>query len=304
MEDYELFIGNIEEALNRPDKSILTIKTMYPEKVMVSETNPEQVRDLSLYLSFDDCNYGYCRHEDWLVKYSNTLCKDLVKFDHLEKLTVYDLNLSSDLWTEFAEKSKCLKEILFLSEADLDSGCDGFNFDGDFDEDALCDIFQIPTLEKVTFRWLRLPYFPEGPSNIKYLNIDQILPSGRKNEKNEAIKQQIRDDFGSNFCTHTNITDLCICQHDDIPFQFSTLRLEELKQLENLDFDGCLDTEEDFESLKAILDLPKLTNLTVCFMIDSKVENFIYNKETDYEKLDFLKDQVDLLKYEFILKNL
>lgn len=112
----------------------------------------------------------------------------------------------------------------------------------------------------------------------------------------------VSNSYFSNFCTHTNLISVIVEPRGDYPFQFSTLRLEELKQLENLNFDGCLDTEEDFESLKAILDLPKLTNLTVG--IGSKVENFTYNKETDYEKLDFLKEQVDLLKYEFILKNL
>ena len=295
MEDYELeHYNEVIQIQNRPDKSILTINSIYPEKFLTSDIDPKQVLSLTLDLSFDTTNCSK-KMEEWEYKYDRKLCKGLLNFTNLEILNLVDVNLSSDLWTQFAQNATRLKHISFKSWLDIDR----FWFDGDGEEtkeEGLEAVLKIPTLENVTFSWLHLPFFPKGPSNIKRIKLDRIKSFDDDTEQYES--------YFSNFCTHTNLISVIVEPRGDYPFQFSTLRLEELKQLENLDFDGCLDTEEDFESLKAILDLPKLTNLTVGFMVDSKVENFIYNKETDYEKLDFLKEQVDLLKYEFILKNL
>jgi hypothetical protein len=54
MEDYEPTYLDDVEARNRPDKSVLAIKTMCPEKLLASDVAfPEQVKHLWLHLGFD-----------------------------------------------------------------------------------------------------------------------------------------------------------------------------------------------------------------------------------------------------------
>ena len=51
MEDYEPYYDDVEEARNRPDKSMLAIKTMCPEKLLVYDVAfPEQVKHLWLHI--------------------------------------------------------------------------------------------------------------------------------------------------------------------------------------------------------------------------------------------------------------
>jgi hypothetical protein len=76
----------------------------------------------------------------------------------------------------------------------------------------------------------------------------------------DRTKQEIYQNFSVNFSTHTNITSLVINQRTESPFKFSTLRIHQLQNLENLEFDGVLD-KDGFDSLKAILKLPKLQTI-------------------------------------------
>jgi hypothetical protein len=61
----------------------------------------------------------------------------------------------------------------------------------------------------------------------------------------DRTKQEIYQNFSVNFSTHTNITSLVINQRTESPFKFSTLRID----------------KDGFDSLKAILKLPKLQTI-------------------------------------------
>lgn len=288
-----IYMTTIEEIQNRSDKSKLAIHCMEPEKLLVSNVaSPEQVKNLWLDLSYNPFSESCDVMDDWIRKYDEFLCQDLVNFNHLETLTVYDLNLDSNLWVKFAQYSTCLKEINFISNTDTDSGYDEFHFS--VAEEGLDAICQIPTLETIVFERLELPYFPKGPSNLKHVKLNMVMA----NFNDEEDRQNIYSSYSTNFLTHANITTLYI---DFIgtyfPFSFCTLRLEELKQLEKLEFyeNGKLTSNEDFESLKAVLTLPNLKTLTVSF---GQFE-FEYNKETNTESITSLKEQIDLLKQKF-----
>ena len=310
------YFDDEEEARNRPDKSILAIKTMRPEKLLASEVAfPDQVKHLWLNLSFTYDDYGCmskylynkdcncCRIEGcskchWGAKYTNELCRDLVNFNHLKILNVKDVNLSSDLWTRFAQISSCLEEIVFTSGLENDHFC----FDGEYDlnneiffdnkKKGLKNILKIPTLKKITFQYLNLSYFPKGPSNIKYLVLDNL----HKSDDNDIAEYDLS--------FHTQLSTVFIYKSkDNSPFKFSTLILHKLKQLEELKFKGNFDCEEDFEALIAVLDLPKIKKIDID--IDGVVDKINFNSnEEDSRRLDFLKGRIDLLKFEFILKNL
>jgi hypothetical protein len=274
-------LDNVESIRNRIDKTTLNINTMCPEKLLVPDVaHPEQVKHLILDVSFDPCDYDAmekylmnkdckcnmidaCHYCGWGSKYTDTLCKDLINFNHLVTLVIYDLNLSSDLWIKFAENSKCLEEISFLSHGDLDSGYDCFWFDGENDDSekkdkALEAIFKIPTLEKVKLSRLDLPFFPKGPSNIKNIELDCI-----KYDDHTKNSVDIYKNYSNAFYTHSNITTVIINQQSYSPFKFSTLRLEKLEKLEKLEVIGDLDGKDGLNSLKAILDLPKLKILNI-----------------------------------------
>ena len=247
MEDYEpIYYDDVEEARNRPDKSMLAIKTMCPEKLLASDVAfPEQVKHLWLYLSFDysdfsemekylykkDCDCpqfdGTCNKCSWTYKYTDNLCKDLVNFNHLETLILYDVNLSSELWSQFAQNSTCLKEIYFISNCDPGDNFDGFNFDTEEGLLKLETIVQIPTLEKVKFSNLKLHYFPKGPSNLKHVELDKL----RCDYYYDYSKQPLRESFHNNFSTHTQLTFIYV-DVDPYQLEFSVLQLEKLKQLE------------------------------------------------------------------------
>lgn len=290
------YLDNVEEAKNRPDKSILAIRTMCPEKLLVPNVAfPEQVRHLWLDVNFDQSNYCQlekylfktdcncpkmegCNLCSWYRKYTNTLCKDLVGFDHLETLTVYDLNLSSNLWTQFAQNSKHLKQISFISNHDLDSGWDEFEFD-DERENCLQAIFQIPTLEKISFSCIYLPLFPKGPSNIKYIELDNLRNPDDKQKSYESYK---------NFCHHTNITTVSVtCEYKFAVFQF-----EKMTQLQNLNFMGELEDQNDIDSLKRIFDLPNLK--TFDFYSHKRDISFCGSLE-DKEVIDSFKTNLNSL---------
>jgi hypothetical protein len=281
------YMDAVESVQKRKDKSILAIRTMCPEELLKPEIAfPGQVKHLYLDLQFNItvlCKYydyiekylykKYCDCEtldscfkcSWDKKYNDTLCKDLVNFNNLDSLNAIDVNLSNDLWIQFAQNSKCLKNIKFTSNHDC--GYDEFWFDGECDDKnlqfinpkhkALDAIIQIPTLERIIFSRLDMTYFPEGLSNISFLELDKITFYKKEG------KMFINNSF--NLSTHTNLKHVVIRQVDleDSPFKFSTLQLHKLDKLEELDFRGLIIDEDDFQSLRAVLQLPNLKRLNM-----------------------------------------
>ena len=136
------YLDTVEDVRNRQDKSILAITNVdHADKLLCAEPSPEQVRHLWLYIC---CSDKY----DWYEQNQNK-CKDLVNFTNLETLVMYDVNLSSDLWIQFAHNSTRLREIVFRSNEDKDSSNDYFDFDTN--KEGIAALFKIPTLEKVVF---------------------------------------------------------------------------------------------------------------------------------------------------------
>lgn len=297
------YLDDVEEARNRPDKSVLAIRTMCPEKLLVADVAfPEQVKHLWLNVRFDgddycdmgkylyqtDCkcpNIEGCNFCSWEKKYTNTLCKDLVNFNQLETLTVTDLNLSSDLWTQFAQKSKCLREIVFTSGNSAGLSYDCFCFDGDFDdsgdhkEKGLEAVLKIPTLKKASFLRLELPFFPKGPSAIDDLEL-YVEPYSYGSEA-EATKYDY-----TNFSSHTNLKFLDISQGRCEPISFYPLQIEKLINLETLVFRGYFKGKKDIDSLKKILNLPKIKDLTIflCKSTNTMTDNVAIGLILEKEK--------------------
>jgi hypothetical protein len=275
-------MDNIENVQKRQNKSILAIRTMCPEELLQPDVSfPNQVKHLYLDLHFHEdyeCLHKYlykkycncesldsCNKCSWDKKYNNVLCKDLVNFDTLESLNADNLNLNNELWIQFAQKSKCLKKINFGSFGEFDE----FYFDGEYDQkglnlsnpkhEALDAIIKIPTLEQISFVKLEMSYFPNGPSNIIFLELDRIT-GDRKNNS-------------FNLSTHKNLKHVVIRQWslDNSPFKFSTLQLHKLDKLEELDFRGLIIDEDDFQSLRAVLQLPNLKRLNMREIIKSNL---------------------------------
>lgn len=272
------YLDDVEEAKNRADKSILAIRTMCPEKLLMPDVAfPHSVKHLWLDVRFDsddycnmekyifrkDCNCPKmeCNLCDWGKKYTNTLCKDLVNFDQLETLIVGDLNLRSDLWTQFALNSKSLREIEFTSGCSAGQPYDYFCFDGNFDdsgdhkEKALEAILKIPTLKKASFLRLELPFFPKGPSNIDHLEL-YVEPY------TVGCGDKVKYDY-TNFSSHINLKSLDVSQGEDSPLPFYSLQFEKLINLEELVFHGCFEDKKDVHCLKEVLKLPKLKDMCV-----------------------------------------
>jgi len=298
--DFEIanYLEDVESVKNREDKKVLAIRTLYPEELLVeSVANPEEVKYLNIYLSYDSCfnifrfdckKLKYCENCKWHnEKYNDRLCKDIVNFKNLERLVLYDINLRDDLWYELGKNSNCLKEIYLRSF--LKSN---FNFEGK--KEGLQSIFEIKTLEKVELSNICLSVFPKGPSNIKYIKMECIY--------------SYMDGSYNNFHTHQNLETVIVkgtipIINDNInifrPFNFSTLRLEKLEKLEELEYEGKLDGENGLKSLRALLRLPKLKKLKLYFknfnslnfegnLTDDKnnLKSFTENLECELKKLE------------------
>jgi hypothetical protein len=316
MEDYEpVYYDDVEEARNRPDKSMLAIKTMCPEKLLASDVAfPEQVKHLWLHLSYDYCDFsemekylykqdcdcpqfdGLCNKCSWYRKYTDTLCKDLVNFNHLETLILYDVNLSSELWSQFAKNSTCLKEIIFSSNIPRNCGDDRFNFDEKDKIKGLEDVLKIQTLEKVKFHDLKLPFFPKGPSNVKHIELDRLRYDYSKQQYDVNLSSELlRESFYNNFSTHTQLTFIDV----DVDLEFSVLQLEKLKKLEYIEFYGNLKNQDDIISIRAVLDLPNLKKISLGLDYVSFNSDWLQNKNKmkQYkEKLDHLYTKFEIEK--------
>ena len=312
------YLDDVEEARNRPDKSVLAIQTMCPEKLLVANVAfPEQVKHLWLNVRFDtsdfdlmfkylmnvDCKCNAidapnCNKCSWYRKSKvNTICKDLVNFNQLETLTVTDLNLSSDLWTQFAQNSKCLREIEFTSDNCAAQPDDEFYFDdsSDHKEKGLEAILKIPTLKKASFLRLRLPFFPKGPSAIEHLELYVEPYIGCVDMPDEKY------DY-TNFSSHTNLKSIDISQGKNAPLSLHSLQLEKLINLEKLFFDGYFKGKEDIDSLKKVLDLPKINDVCIVLYktksyyikisVTSENEKWIFETEDQKEVTVDSKEEV------------
>jgi hypothetical protein len=133
---------------------------------------------------------------------------------------VVDLDLSCDLWIEFAQNCTCLKELCITSS---EKRC--YFYDKDKALDAL---FQIPTLKKVCINNVYLSYFPPGPSNIKHLELRRVyLDYDEDNKESNEI-------YSKNLHTHTNLKTLMLVKGNDIPFNILDLQFDKMPQLEEL----------------------------------------------------------------------
>lgn len=153
MEDTEIiYLDNVKQARNRPDKSILAIKAMCPGKLLASDVAfPEQVKHLWLHT---DGIFDYFDAE-CDCRITRTCTNNLVNFTQLETLQLRDINLTSDFLTQFAQNSKNLRDIRFKSYNEYNDA-DAFEFDGNYDPQTktICHskkkgleaIFKIPLL--------------------------------------------------------------------------------------------------------------------------------------------------------------
>ena len=260
------YLDTIEDVRNRQDKSILAITNVdHADKLLRAELSPEQVRHLWLYIC---CSDKY----DW-YELNRNKCKDLVNFTNLETLVMYDVNLSSDLWIRFAHNSTRLREIVFRSTADKDCNSDYFDFDTN--KEGIAALFKIPTLEKVVFQDMMIYNFPKGPSNIKHITFDSNDFTGGGVESITSV---------------TVIQGMYTWEED--PFKISYLRLDKMKQLENIKFHGRLVDQDDITSFMGILSLPNLKHLNV--FIENCTECLRFEGTLDEtEKLNSFKSELE-----------
>lgn len=257
---YYTYLSDLESIRDREDRSTLKIRTVYPEQFLSKDiAHPDEVKHLTIITDFNN-GVEYMYHT-WYFRDENTLCSDLVNFHNLEILTAIDLNLREDLWVEFAQNSKNLKEIHFSSSCEIDYADE---FELDEKEKAVEAIFKISTLEKVTIDRLYFPYFPPGPSNINYLEL-----CTNNEERIESLDdkyfEQIKS-YSNNFHTHTNIKTLILDILNISPYKLKDLKLDKMIQLKELAIKNYWKIED--LDLESILSLPNLKKLVLSVKIN------------------------------------
>lgn len=255
--DYYTYLSELESIRDRNDKSTLRVCSVFPERFLSKNiAHPDEVKHLTIVLDFNQCGAGYTYYT-WYARGSDDLCSDIINFHNLEILTAIDLNLTEDLWIEFANNSKSLKEIHLSSSCEIDYA-DSFYFNEK--EKAVEAIFNIPTLEKLTINNLFFPYFPPGPTNIKHL---ELCTNGE--ETTDALKtydkyfEQIKS-YVNNFCTHTNIKTLILDTLNISHYDLEDLKLGNMTQLEKLDIRNYWKIDDlDIESILMLPNLKKFS---------------------------------------------
>jgi hypothetical protein len=204
-------------------------------------------------------------------------------------------------WIEFAQNSKCLKE-LYLQESSVqyfEDCCFKFT------EEALEALLKIPTLEKFTMHALRAPFFPKGPSNIKELEINDYWKV-----YDEEYYNQFYESIAQNLCTHTNLEKLDVNIYDKEMMILVTENCLSLKEL-------IYDEPVDIELLEKLLKMPQLEKIEIGdlelegyvvkeFNFDQEfltIEYLTIRPEYDNEE-DFLKKKNFLLKFKNCCPNL
>jgi hypothetical protein len=236
-------LDDLDSVRNREDRSVLSLFTLYPERFLADDVaHPLEVKKLTLDLSF----WNSCSGEEYSIWYNkfvtNTLCSGLTKFHNLETLITKDLNLSSELWIEFAQNAKKLTELHILTRH---KDYEDVNLHDK--EEAFKNVLAIPTLERVCIGEIYLPYFPPGPSNIKHLELYLMSTNDEEGELEKQIES-----YSKNFSTHTNIESLILYNYSKEPgLTLEILKLEKLPKLKELEL-RCSDIEE-IEKMKALL---------------------------------------------------
>jgi hypothetical protein len=210
-------------------------------------------------------------------------------------------------WIEFAQNSKCLKE-LYLEENP--SEYIEYNY-FKFDEKTLEFLLKIPTLEKVTLHALRTTFFPKGPSNIKELKIYNCW----RTYDDEEYYNQYYFNIAQNLCTHTNLEKLDVNIYDKEMMMKVTEHCLNLKEL--------IYKSTDMELFEKLLKMPKIEKIKIgdleldkeskescppstIFNFDQKFPTIGYMKirpEYDNEE-EFLKKKKFLLKFKNCCPNL
>ena len=276
-----------EVIRNRKDKSVLIltdrgfqppIKSLHPDVSF-----PEQVKCLSIY----------CEESSDIFN----LFKNLALFHNLQYFYAQGVSMEMKYWIEFAQNSKCLKE-LYLQE-------DSVQYFEDccfkFTEEALEALFKIPTLEKVTMHALRTPFFPKGPSNIKSLEINDYWKV-----YDEEYYNQFYESIAQNLCTHTNLKKLYVNIYDK---EMMILVTEKCLKLKKLIYESV-----DIELFEKLLKMPKIKKIVISdlkildeeFNFDQKfltIEYLTIRPEYDNEE-EFLKKKDFLLKFKNCCPNL
>jgi hypothetical protein len=313
-------LDDLEAVKNREDKSTLIIHSLFPERFLNEEiAHPDEVKRLAIYLSFDNYEGSSCgckRNRQgnnickdcflWENKYTDTLCSGLTKFHKLETLCVVDLDLSCDLWIEFAQNCTCLKEIYFdSSKGACSNDSDIFWWDNEKKNAALDALFQIPTLEKVCISNILLPYFPPGPSNIKHLELKRVQLDYFETEE---YKKEVYEIYSKNLHTHTNLKTLRLIKGNDIPFNILDLQFDKMLQLQELFLAFEDDVKEKIVSLLPNLkkfhsnfstkDKQKLANsLKLICSLNSNIEEIGINVDS-WENKDQLKEELRVFSAE------
>ena len=111
---YYTYLSDLESIRDRENRSVLKIRSVYPEQFLSKNiAHPDEVKHLTIITDFNTSDIGGYIYNTWYFRGKDTLCSDLVNFHNLETLTAIDLNLSEDLWIEFAQNSKILKKLIF-----------------------------------------------------------------------------------------------------------------------------------------------------------------------------------------------
>jgi hypothetical protein len=298
-------LDDLEAVKNREDRSALIIHSLFPERFLSEEiAHPDEVKRLAIYLSFDNyegysCGCRRNRHGNnickdcfvWESKYNNTLCSGLTKFHNLETLCVVDLDLSCDLWIEFARNCTCLKELCITSS---EKSCYFF-----YDKDkALYVLFQIPTLEKVCINNVCLPYFPPGPSNIKHLELKSVYEDDDEEEQRKAYEI-----YSNNLHTHQNIKTLILNEQSPKPYNVLNLKLDQM-QLEEL----VLESSTFDDIVIVITSLPqtlKRLKFSVSFSDISDAEKLINALRSIFDaQIEEIEIQVSTNIYDYVVRRI
>jgi hypothetical protein len=290
-----LKLDDLEAVKNREDRSTLIIHSLFPERFLSEEiSHPDEVKQLAIDVSFDTYESG------WNDKYNDTLCSGLTKFHNLDTLCVVDLDLSCDLWIEFARNCTCLKEIHFDSDRPGCKDYDTFCWYGK--EAALDALFQIPTLKKVYMGYrIYMSYFPPGPSNINYLYLHVEC-----DEEDKEISYEI---YAKNLHTHKNIKTLILNKGNSNAYNILDLKLDQM-HLEELKFTADDPTMILLPpSLKKIkfswydpTTIEKVINMIKLLPIIEEVEVLTNNTDALKQMKDQLKEEFKGLK-KFVFLN-
>lgn len=251
-----------EKIRNRKDKSFLVIRpekldndsTLYLTNYDVEQdyhtplvikdksiVDPDEIKHLVIY---NDIGYNewfklddddYCDFED--KKFFFYEC--LTMFQNLEILQMDNVELPEKVWIQFAQNCKYLKKLYILTSYD-------YNFE--FTKKGLEALMRIPTLEEVFLEKINMLWFPEGPSNIKKLELKEIYWWSVE----EVGEENVIKEYERNIATHTNLELLYIDTHHNI---YTKKLIENLaqncKNLKIINFSHYkrIENEEEYENL-------------------------------------------------------